>query len=313
MVAQNSNDGTGGFGIGLRHAAAASIEQSQGAVAFPSTAPKASPAAVQPPIPNDLSKVVADLKHGHPDQYGLYTAYAGKPRKVKTTPFNIKIKGDSKTQYNQPAPNMTGDDLLPPDDGTPLRPSATLKKMGEAAKALADAPVNAARQIELMGMYHDIMRIFHISERRPLNNDEITRVDEYARVIDRMLLERPVRPPPQRDIINQDLLDNPGPANQPDILNQDQLDQIGEEHEPAAAGHFGDQMRYLYDNEEPHNESDDESVVLEEVSDDEGKHDGFEGKHDVGVTKHVFAQVLSILGLEEALQFPVLGRIVANG
>ena len=50
MVAQNSHDGTGGFGIGLRHmhAAAASIEQSQGTVAFPSTAPKASPTAVQP-------------------------------------------------------------------------------------------------------------------------------------------------------------------------------------------------------------------------------------------------------------------------
>ena len=88
MVAQNSHDGTGGFGIGLRHAAAASMEQSQGTVAFPSTAPKASPATVQPSIPDNLSKVVADLKHGNPDQWGLYTAYAGKPRKVKPTPFN---------------------------------------------------------------------------------------------------------------------------------------------------------------------------------------------------------------------------------
>ena len=273
MVSQNSIDRTGGWGVRKNPVAAASIEQSQGTVAFPSTAPKAAPAfsATQPSIPNDLSKVVADLKHGDPDQYGLYTAYAGKPRKVKTTPFNHKIKGDAETQYNQPAPNMKGDDLLPADDGTPLRPSATLKKMGEAAKALADAPANAARQIELMRMHHDIMRIFHISERRPLNSDEIARVEEYARVIDRMLIEGPVRPPPQRDIINQDLLDNPV---EPDILNQNQLDQLREE--PAAD--FGHQFAEMYPDVQQQRELDHfdrerQRLMDQELSDDEGKYD----------------------------------------
>ena len=277
MVSQNSIDETGGWGVRKNPVAQSQLEQSQGTVAFPSTAPQASPAfsATQPSIPNDLSKVVADLQHGYPDQWGLYTAYTGKPRKVKTTPFNNKMKGDAETQDNQPAPNMKGDDLLPPDDGTPLRPSATLKKMGEAAEALADAPANAARQIELMRMYHDIMRIFHISERRPLNNDEIARVEEYARVIDRMLLGGPVRPPPQRDIINQDLLDNPRLANQPDILNQDQLDQIREDPaggEPAdwlPAG-FGHQFAEIF----PRRDLERQRLMDQELSDEEGKYDG---------------------------------------
>ena len=56
MVSQNSIDETGGWGVRKNPVAAASIEQSQGTVAFPSTAPKASSAfsAVQPSIPNDL-------------------------------------------------------------------------------------------------------------------------------------------------------------------------------------------------------------------------------------------------------------------
>jgi len=274
MVAQNSIDRTGGWSVQKNQAAQAQ-EEPRDTYAFPSTAPKPSSkfSIAQPSIPNDLSKVVADLKHGSPDQSGLYTAYAGKPLKVKTTPFNNKIKGDPEKQYNQPVPNMKGDDLLPADDGTPLRPSATLKRMGEAAKLLADDPNNAARRAELIRMYNDIMRIFYISERRPLNNDEISRVEEYARIIDRLLLQGPVRPPPQRDIINQDLLDR---LPQPDIINQDMLDRLGEPVEPVEDGkdeedgedvagleHFGDQLRIIYHNEDP----DDEEVELVEVDD----------------------------------------------
>jgi len=153
--------------------------------------------------------------------------------------------------------------------------------MGEAAKALADAPANAARKIELMRMYRDIMRIFHISERRPLNNDEIARVEEYTRVLDRMLLKGPVRPPPQRDIINQDLLDL---ADQPDILNQDQLDQLREEPaggEPAEdadwlPADFGHQFAEMYpeaQRELDHFDRERQRLMDQELSDDEGKHD----------------------------------------
>ena len=207
------NDQTGGWAVRKNTIAQAQLEQYQGTVAFPASAPKPEFSATQPDIPNNLAKVVANLNHGTPDQYGLYTAFAGKPKKVGTTPFNSKIKGDGKTQYQQPAPNAKGDDLMPADDGTPLRPSIALKKMSEAAKSLAEDPSNADRRSELLRMYYDILRIFHISERRPLNSDEIARNEEYARVIDRMLLEGPpqVRP------------DDP-----PDILNQDQLDQLGD-------------------------------------------------------------------------------------
>ena len=277
MVAQNSIDGTGGWGI--RSQSAAVNEQYTRAYAFPSTAPKPSPKFLisQPSIPNDLSKVVADLKHGNPDQSGLYTAYAGCSYNIdlvlqdQTTPFNNKIKGNPETQYRQPVPNMKGDDLLPADDGTPLRPSAMLKKMSEAAKALAGNPDNAAQRADLIRMYNDLLRIFYISERRPLNSDEISRVEQYARIIDRLLLQGPVfprPPPPQRDIINQDLL------NQRDILNQDLLDQIGEpvepvepveaveaieavEAEPVAFGQFENQLRFIYDNEDQDDESKD--------------------------------------------------------
>lgn len=272
MVAQNSIDRTGGWSVQKNQAAQAQ-EEPRDTYAFPSTAPKPSSkfSIAQPSIPNDLSKVVADLKHGSPDQSGLYTAYAGKPLKVKTTPFNNKIKGDPEKQYNQPVPNMKGDDLLPADDGTPLRPSATLKRMGEAAKLLADDPNNAARRAELIRMYNDIMRIFYISERRPLNNDEISRVEEYARIIDRMLLQGPVRPPPQRDIINQDLLDRLGEPVEP-----------VEDGEPDAVfGQFGNQLRiiyhnedpdenqlhYIYSDDEPDEDPDDEQVELVEVAD----------------------------------------------
>ena len=284
MVAQNSIDGTGGWGIRNTQAAQTVLEQSQGAYAFPSTAPKPSPKFLvsQPSIPNDISKAVADLKHGSPDQSGLYTAYAGKPPKVRTTPFNNKIKGNPETQYHQPFPNMKGDDLLPADDGTPLRPSSLIKKISEAAKSLSESPDNATRRAELIRMYHDLMRIFYISERRPLNSDEISRVEEYARVIDRLLLQGPVQHP-QRDIINQDLLD------QRDIINQDMLDQIGEpepvepvepvEPEPVAFGQFENQLHFIYDNDASDDASDyaiddasDESIELVQLGIDDYKH-----------------------------------------
>ena len=195
MVAQNSFDNSGGWALNDNGSAFSKLEEIQ-AYAFPINAPKALKSNyINPEIPNDLNPNPAELKHGFPDQWGLYTAYAGKPKEGKTTAFNNKIKGNPKTQFNQPSPNMEGEDLLPADDGTPLKPSSMIKKLAEAVRALALNPAHMARRDELARMYIDIMRIFQISDRRPLNNDEIQRIERYARIIDDML-RIPV-PPPQ--------------------------------------------------------------------------------------------------------------------
>ena len=195
MVAQNSIDHTGGWSLDDKGAANSNLEQVS-AYAFPSDAPKPLPSAfAMPDIPNDLNAVAASLNHGDPDQWGLYTAYAGKPKDGKTTAFNNKIKGNPETQFNAPVPNMKGEDLLPADDGTPLKTSAMIRKLAEAARALALNPAHAARRDELARMYVDLMRIFQISDRRPLNRDEISRIDRYARIIDQML-RVPVPPGP---------------------------------------------------------------------------------------------------------------------
>lgn len=187
MVAQNSIDHTGGWSLDDKGAANSNLEQIN-AYAFPSDAPKPLPSAfTMPDIPNDLNAVTASLKHGDPDQWGLYTAYAGKPRRGKITAFNNKIKGNPETQFNAPVPNMKGEDLLPADDGTPLKTSSMIRKLAEAVRALALNPAHVARRDELARMYVDLMRIFQISDRRPLNRDEISRIDRYARIIDDML------------------------------------------------------------------------------------------------------------------------------
>ena len=198
------NDQTGGWAVRKNRIAEAQLEQFQGTVAFPASAPKPEFSATQPDIPNNLEKVVPDFNHGVPDQYGFYTAFAGKPRKIGTTPFNSKIKGDGESQFQQPAPNAKGDDLMPADDGTPLRPSAMIKKMADSVKTLADsvkahgkpADIDAAEleYANLMKMYYDIMRIFHVSQQRPLNSDERKRVAEYTQVIEQMLLKAPDSP-----------------------------------------------------------------------------------------------------------------------
>jgi hypothetical protein len=185
---QGSTDHSGGWGVMPNNSAVPSQRTAPNIVAFPGDAPKPpKPQPHQPPIPHDLSLIPPPQGHGDPDGWGYYTAYTSGLKHLPTTSFNNKLKGDLDSQYHEPAPSDKQDNLLPRDEGTPLYSSALLKQLGDACKYLIDIDST------YRPMYMDVMRLYHISERRQLNENEINKIKEYEIIINKALSE--IKPP----------------------------------------------------------------------------------------------------------------------